>query len=77
MLEVRDPMEGVVTTACLADELGLRQETIVRHIKEHRLNGAFKERGRWLIPEPIARAYAEDYTHENDEPGSAAEEDFE
>lgn len=55
----RDPMEGVVTTAALADELGLRQETIVRHIKEHRITGAFKKGGRWFVPESIARAYAE------------------
>lgn len=54
-------MEAVVSTTDLAEELGVTPETVVRWIRERRIEGAFRRRGRWRIPMEEAQAFAEDY----------------
>ncbi len=60
MTELRDPLEGVVTTADLADELGVQPETVVRWCREHRI-GSYKQGGRFLIRADEARTFAASY----------------
>ena len=54
-------MEGVVTTSDLAHELGVTRETIVRHIRDGNIQGAFRRLGRWRIPVKEAEAFAASY----------------
>lgn len=61
MTELRDPMEGAVTTADLADALDVRPETVVRWIKEQKLS-AYRQRGRWYIPVDAAEDFAAEYS---------------
>ena len=62
-------MQGVVSTADLAKELGRTPETVVRWIREGRFHGAVRRRGRWCIPTEEAEAFAEVYER--------AQEDYE
>ncbi|MDP2954829.1 MAG: helix-turn-helix domain-containing protein [Longimicrobiales bacterium] len=54
-------MEAVVSTTDLAEELGVQPETVVRWIRERRIQSAFRRCGRWCIPMEEAEAFAEDY----------------
>jgi len=54
-------MEGVVNTSDLAHELGVTRETIVRHINDGNIPGAFRRLGRWRIPVEDAEAFASSY----------------
>jgi len=59
-------MRGFVTTADLADELGVRPETVVRYIREHKIDADYRE-GRYFIPVDEAGAFATAYLNESDE----------
>lgn len=75
MSEIRDPMQGVVTTAALSDELSVRPESVLRWIKEGKLPGAFLSHGRYLIPAAEARRFATSYELERE--GDFGEDGFE
>lgn len=66
-------MEAVVRTSDLADELGVTPETVSRWIREGRIPGAFRRRGRWCIPYEDAEAFLGDLV-EKDEPEDYDEE---
>ena len=56
-------MEAVVSTIDLAEELGVTPETVGRWLREGRIEGAFRSRGKWRIPIEEAEAFAEEFGH--------------
>jgi len=68
-------MHGVVSTADLAEELGVQPETVVRWIREKRIRSAVRRQGRWCIPMEEAEALAQLYGGAEEEEGDEVDEE--
>ena len=66
-------MDAVMSTTDMAEELGVTPETVVRWIREGRIKGAFRRRGRWRIPMEEAEAFAEDHGRPGEDEDDEAE----
>ena len=67
-------MQALMTTRDLAEELGVTPETVVRWIREGRIENAFRRQGRWRIPMEDALAFADGHEAEDDDDDSSDED---